>query len=88
MFFKSLNLQKYIFQKTILNSKFKFQAQGSFLEYIFFEIWRSEKRIALSEKKPPLVLETIYVLNKNILQFLSLKSAVYNREQFQIKSGL
>ena len=35
-----------------------------------------------------LVLETIYVLNKQILQFFSLKSAVYNWEQFQIKSGL
>jgi hypothetical protein len=35
--------------------KFKFQAQDSFLEYfIFFEFWRSEKRIALSEKKAPL----------------------------------
>ena len=36
----------------------------------------------------PLVLQTIYVLNKEILQFLGLKSAVYNRERFQIKSGL
>jgi hypothetical protein len=27
------------------------------------------------------VLQTIYVLNKEILQFLGLKSAVYNREQ-------
>ena len=35
-----------------------------------------------------LVLPTIYVLNKEILQFLGLKSAVYNQEQFQIKSGL
>ena len=35
-----------------------------------------------------LELQTIYVLNKKILQFLGLKSADYNREQFQIKSGL
>ena len=35
-----------------------------------------------------LVLQIIYVLNKEILQFLSLKSAVYNWEQFQSKSGL
>ena len=50
-FFKSPNLQKKIFQKTILNlkfkfpakkhftvigGKFKFQAQDSFLEYFFF----------------------------------------------------
>ena len=41
-------------QYTVIGGKFKFQAQDSFLEYFFFEIWRSEKRIALSEKKPPL----------------------------------
>ena len=35
-----------------------------------------------------LVLQTIYVLNKEILQILGLKSAVCNRERFQIKSGL
>ena len=35
-----------------------------------------------------LVLQTIYVLNKEILQVLGLKSKVYNREQFQIKSKL
>ena len=35
-----------------------------------------------------LVFQTIYVLNKEILQFLGLKSAVYNQEQFQIKSEL
>ena len=50
-FFKS---PKKIFQKTILSLKFKFQVQDSFLEYIFLEIWRFEKHIALSEKKPPL----------------------------------
>ena len=48
-FFRSPNLKKNIFQKTILSLKFKFHAQD-----IIFEIWRSEKRIALSEKKPPL----------------------------------
>ena len=54
-FFKSPNLKKKIFQKAILNLKFKFQAQDSFCGiFFFFEIWRSEKRIALSEKKPPL----------------------------------
>ena len=35
--------------------KFKFQVQDSFSEYFFLEIWRFGKRIALSEKKPPLV---------------------------------
>ena len=34
------------------------------------------------------ILQTIYVLKTNILHFLSLKSAVYIREQFLIKSGL
>jgi hypothetical protein len=34
------------------------------------------------------MLQTIYVLSKEILQFLGLKSAVYIRERFQIKSGL
>ena len=64
-FFKSPSLPKKLFQKlswawnlkfpTIsVNKLFKFQAQGSYLEY-FLEIWRFEKRIALSEKKSPLV---------------------------------
>ena len=35
-----------------------------------------------------LVLQNIYVLNKEILQFLGLISAVYNQERFQIKSWL
>ena len=35
-----------------------------------------------------LVLQTSYVLNKEILRILGLKSAVYNQEGFQIKSGL
>ena len=34
-----------------MGGKFKFQAQDSDLEYLF---WRFEKRIALSEKKLPL----------------------------------
>ena len=37
-----------------MGGNFKFQVQDSFLEYFFFEIWRSEKQITLSEKKPPL----------------------------------
>ena len=35
-----------------MGGKFKFQAQNSDLEYLF---WRFEKRAALSEKNPPLV---------------------------------
>ena len=34
-----------------------------------------------------LALQTIYVLNKEILQFLGLKFALYNQDRFQIKSG-
>ena len=36
MCFLDLQISKKIFQKTILSSKFKFQVQDSFLEYIFF----------------------------------------------------
>ena len=43
-----------------MGGNFKFQVQDSFLEYFFFQIWRSKKRIALSEKKPPLI-ETVPV---------------------------
>ena len=41
-------------ESTVFGGKFKFQVQDSFSEYFFFEIWRSKKRITLSEKKPPL----------------------------------
>ena len=34
--------------------KFKFQAKDSFLEYFFWTFGDLKKRIALSEKKPPL----------------------------------
>ena len=37
---------------------FKFQAQDSDLEYFFFQICRFEKRISLSENKPPLTRGT------------------------------
>ena len=35
-----------------------------------------------------LVLQTVYVQKEEILQYLGLKSLVYNLEQFLIKSGL
>ena len=35
-----------------------------------------------------LVLQTIYVLNEKILQYLGLKFPVYNQDWFQIKSRL
>ena len=38
---------------TVMGGKFKFQVQDSDLEYLS---WQCEKHIALSEKKPPLVL--------------------------------
>ena len=50
MRFLDLQISKKIFQKAILSLKFKFQVQDSFLEYIFLEILRFEKHIALSEK--------------------------------------
>ena len=43
---------KEILKKTILNLKFKLQAQDSFLEYFYFGDLK--KRISLSEKKPTL----------------------------------
>ena len=42
------------FQYTVIGGKFKFQVQDSFLEYFSLKIWRFEKQIALSERKPPL----------------------------------
>ena len=39
-----------------MGGNFKFQVQDNFVEYFFFEIWRSKKRIALSGKKPPLIV--------------------------------
>ena len=43
-------------QYYVMGGNFKFQVQDSFLEYFFFEIWRSKKRISLSGKKPPLLI--------------------------------
>ena len=34
------------------------------------------------------MLQPIYELNKEILQFFGFESVVYDREQFQIKRGL
>ena len=44
--------KKKLFQKTFLDLKFKFPANFSIL--FFLKIWRFEKQIALSERKPPL----------------------------------
>ena len=68
MFQKTILSLKFKFpcqkQQNVIGEKFKFQAQDSFLEYLFLEIWRFEQRIALSEKKPP--LETIMINSKKI----------------------
>ena len=56
---------------TVIGGKFKFQVQDSFLEYFF---WRFGKRIALSEKKPPLkFLENgfcLWTIALSILNFI------------------
>ena len=80
--FKSLNLQKKIFQKTILNMKFKILANNSkalmagnlnfklrivFLDFSFWRFGDLKKRITLSEKKPPLVLATLWYMNYYLL---------------------
>ena len=39
---------------TVIGSKFKFQAQDSFLEHFFWRFGDFEKWIEFSEKKPPL----------------------------------
>ena len=53
-----------------MGGNFRFQAQDSFLEYFFENGF--EKRIALSEKKPPLtyVLLCTYLLLIGEIQFL------------------
>ena len=51
---------------TVMGGNLKFQVQDSDLEYIFLEIWRFEKHIALSETKPPLdALQANYLCRLN-----------------------
>ena len=54
-----------------MGGNFKSQVQDSFLEYFFFEIWRSKKQIALSEKKPPLTLRVIQFVTSLFMFFIS-----------------
>ena len=66
MRFSNLQISKEIYSKslswawnlnelfTVFGGKFKFQVQDSDLEYFVLEIWRFDKLIELSEKKPPL----------------------------------
>ena len=51
-----------------MGGNLKFQVQDSFFEYIFFEIWRSKKRIALSEKKSPISKSKVESLNRKKTQ--------------------
>ena len=44
-----------------------FKLRIAFRNIFFFEIWRSKKRIALSEKKPP--LECMYYLSSSIFNY-------------------
>ena len=47
-----------------MGGNFKFQVQDSDLEKFILEIWRFEKRISLSEKKPPLAC---FIQNNKVL---------------------
>ena len=58
---------------------YSFLRNGCYIFYPFFTA------VCIVER---LVLQTIYLLDKEILQFLGLKSTVYNWERFQIKNGL
>ena len=55
-----------------MGGKFKFQVQDSDLEYSF---WQCEKHIALSEKKPPLVVNIRLV--KQTLSLCNITSKRY-----------
>jgi hypothetical protein len=50
---------------TVIGGKFKFQVQDSDLEYLFWEVWRFEKHIALSEKKQPLYISCYFLSYEN-----------------------
>ena len=62
-FFKSPNLQKKIFQKTILSLKFKFQVQDSFLEYFFWRFGDLKNTSDFLKKKPHLQMYDVVYLN-------------------------
>ena len=64
-FFQKVRCVFQISKKTILNLKFKFRAQDSFLDF-FWRFGDLKKRIALSEKKPPLRYLKDHSANKYI----------------------
>ena len=55
------------------------------ISVVGFQPWGYKIAIYIVEQ---MILQTIYVINKDILQFLGLKSMIDNQERFQIKSGL
>ena len=65
-----------------MGGNFEFQVQDSFLEYFPYEIWRSKKRIVLSEKKPPLS-RALYGSMAN-LGFLFCFLACFNGDFFSV----
>ena len=85
------------FKFPAIGGNFKFQVQDSFLEYIFLEIWRFEKHIALSEKKPPLKCSVLHCQCElsifpaslhqsyaNILVFININPFLYINDQFAL----
>jgi hypothetical protein len=58
-FFKSPNLLKKLFQKNYPELEITAHISKQLIQ-IFGEIGRFDKRISLCEKKPPLVIESIY----------------------------
>ena len=60
---------------TVFGGKFKFQAQDSFSEYFFLEIWRSKKMNHTYWKKAPLVclISEEDTINDNKVQNLQKK---------------
>ena len=58
--------------------------QDSFLEYFFFEIWRSEKRIALSEKKPLLIW---LIIETEVSLYCADQKSMPTLEVFQANKG-
>ena len=69
------------FPPITVNNLIKFQAQDSDLEYFF---WRFEKRIALSEKKPPLVRLFFHCIDLDMLP--EFKESIENGEITRVNS--
>jgi hypothetical protein len=69
-----------------MGGKFKFHVQDSDLEYLF---WQCEKHIALSEKKPPLVIALMNLLcNENLNSFLTRLRKLFKGGNYSRKYGI